>query len=60
VFADETMFVDVVRDATKVRILEALISEADRDLNTAANCEQVGIGTSSFYNHIRACGGGNS
>ena len=51
-FADGTMFVDVLGDETKVRILEVLISEADRDLNTAAICEQAGIGTSSFYNHI--------
>jgi len=51
-YADGTMFVDILGDETKVRILEVLISEADRDLNTDAICKQAGIGTSSFYNHI--------
>lgn len=51
-YADGTILVDVLGGGTKVRILEVLLSEYDRDLNASDISRLAGIGTSSFYNHI--------
>lgn len=51
-YADDTVMVDALGGGAKIRILAVLISESDRDLNATAICDQAGIGTSAFYNHI--------
>jgi DNA-binding transcriptional ArsR family regulator len=51
-YADGTMFVDVLGDEGKVRILEVLLSEPGSDMNPTRICDLAGISSSSFYNHI--------
>lgn len=51
-YADGTMFVDVLGDGPKVRILEVLLSESNNDMNPTRICKLAGISTSSFYNYI--------
>lgn len=50
--AESTVLVDALGGNAKVRILAVLVSEYDRDLNPTEICEQAGIGSSTFYNHI--------
>lgn len=51
-YADDTIMSDVLGGSAKVRILDALISEADRDLNASDVARLAGIDRSTFYNHV--------
>jgi DNA-binding transcriptional ArsR family regulator len=53
-YADGTTLVNVLGKEAPVRILAVLTSETDRDLNPTQICEQAGIGSSAFYDHIDA------
>ena len=51
-YADGTTLVNVLGSPARVRILAVLTGETDRDLNPTQICEQAGIGSSAFYDHI--------
>lgn len=51
-YADGTTLVNVLGTPARVRILAVLTSETDRDLNPTQICEQAGVGSSAFYDHI--------
>lgn len=51
-YADGTTLVNVLGKEVPVRILAVLTSETDRDLNPTQICEQAGIGSTAFYEHI--------
>lgn len=50
--ATETVLTDVLGTHAKVKILAALLSENDRDLNPTEIARLAGIDRSTFYEHL--------
>lgn len=50
--AGDTVLTDVLGGHAKVKILTALLSESDRDLNPTDIARLAGIDRSTFYEHV--------
>ncbi|RBI59456.1 hypothetical protein DMJ13_22870 [halophilic archaeon] len=51
-YADGTILTDVLGGHAKVKLLVALLSETDRDMNASDISRMAGIDRSTFYDHI--------
>jgi DNA-binding transcriptional ArsR family regulator len=51
-YADNTVMTDVLGNHAKVKMIVALLSEADQDLNATELARLAGIDRSTFYEHI--------
>lgn len=52
VYADGTMFVDVLGNEAQIRILEVLLASPNTDYNISDIARLAGIECSTVYNHI--------
>lgn len=50
--ASDTVLTDVLGGNAKVKVLAALLGDADRDLNATEIARLAGIDRSTFYDHI--------
>ncbi|MDY7081639.1 MAG: hypothetical protein SXQ77_04345 [Halobacteria archaeon] len=50
--AEDTVLTDVLGGHAKVKILVALLSNSDRDLNATEISRLAGINRTTFYEHI--------
>jgi len=51
-FAEDTILTDVLGNHAKVKILSALLSEANHDVNISDLARMAGVNRSTIYEHI--------